>query len=111
MTQDTPEDEADHVIAEMEEALDRLGELRITAASTDAEAKRLHARALLAARSKGYTSREERDAYATLESVDAREAADICERSYRDTLTYIRTLQSRLDLIRTQIVSRRDIRV
>ena len=107
----TTDEAAEHVIAALEEAIDRLNDLRTTAAQADSEAKRLQATALLAARSQGYTSREERDAYATLQSVDAREAADICERTYRDTLTYIRTLQSRLDLIRTQIVSRREIRV
>lgn len=111
MTNNTDETEVDRVIAALEAAVDGLSGLRIQAAKADAEAKRLHARALLDARRLGFTSREEREAHAVLSSVDAREAADIYERTYRDNLTYIRTLQTRLDLIRTQIVSQRDLRV
>lgn len=111
MTYDTAEVEADAIIEALEAAVDGLSELRVQAAQAKNEAKRLHARALLEARSLGHTSREERDAHATLASADAEEAAEILERTYRDSLTYIRTLQTRLDLIRTQIVSRRDLRV
>jgi regulator of protease activity HflC (stomatin/prohibitin superfamily) len=111
MSNDTPDSEADHVIAAMEAAVDRLSDLRIAAARADTEAKRLQATALLEARTLGFRSREERDAHAVLASAEAQEAAAICERTYRDTLTYIRTLQTRLDLIRTQIVSNRDLRV
>lgn len=111
MSEITADTEADGVIDAMEAAVDSLDGLRTQAAGADAEAKRLHAIALLDARSLGFRSREERDAHATLASLEAREAADICERAYRDTLTYIRTLQTRLDLIRTQIVSNRDLRL
>ena len=111
MTNRNPDMDAETVIEALEAAVDGLSDLRTLAAQTDAEAKRLHARALLDARGLGFTSREERDAHATLASIEARETADICERTYRDTLTYIRTLQARLDLIRTQIVSQRDLRL
>lgn len=108
---DTTDAAADRVIEAMEEAVDRLEPLRTTAARAESAAKEAHARALLAARGQGHRAREEREAYATLASIGQAETAAICERAYRDTLTYIRLLQSRLDLIRTQMVSHRDLRV
>lgn len=105
------QDEGDRIIEAMEETLDRLPLLRDTAARALADAKRTHARALLDARSQGYSSREEREAHATLEAADAQQAADIAERTYRDALTHLRLLQSQLDLARTRIVTERNLRV
>lgn len=105
------DDEADRIIAAMEDAHDDLEHLRSVASSAAAEAKRTHARALLEARTIGLTSREERDAHATLAAADHLEAADIAERTYRDTLTYIRMLTSQLELARTRMVTERQIRV
>lgn len=105
------DEHADQIIAAMEEAKDDLERLRTDAASAAAEAKRIHARALLEARTIGLSSREEREAHATLQSADQAEAADIAERTYRDTLTYIRMLTSQLELARTRMVTERQIRV
>ena len=82
------DEQADRIIEAMETAHDDLDRLRTVAASAAAEAKRIHARALLEARTIGLSSREEREAHATLASADAGEAADIAERTYRDTLTF-----------------------
>lgn len=105
------DDQADRIIEAMESAHDDLARLRSVASSAAAEAKRIHARALLEARTIGLSSREEREAHATLASADAAEAADIADRTYRDTLTYLRTLTSQLDLARTRMVTERSIRV
>ena len=105
------DEQADRIIEAMEQANDDLDRLRTVAASAAAEAKRIHARALLEARTIGLSSREEREAHATLASADAGEAADIAERTYRDTLTYIRVLTAQLELARTRMVTERSIRV
>lgn len=102
---------ADRIVEALEHAIDDLETLRTTAARADADAKRLRATALLEARDHGYRSREERDAHATLLAIDAEEAAAIAERAYRDANTYIRTLQSQLELIRTRMVTNREVRV
>lgn len=105
------QDQSGRITEAMEQAYHDLDQLRQTAASAAADAKRTHATALLAARAHGYSSREERDAYANLQAADAQEAADIAERTYRDTLTYIRMLTAQLDLARTRMVTERQIRV
>lgn len=107
----TDPNEVDTLLDTLEEAANDLGPLGRQAAQAHAEAKRQHATALLAARSRGYSSREEREAFATIEASNALEAADICERIYRDKLTYIRALQTRLDLIRSAIVTERHMQV
>lgn len=106
-----PELEADRLVEVLEEANDELDALRECAAATKADAERARAIALLEARGKGYTSREERDAHATLAAVDLQVIADIAERRYRDKQNYLRVLQSQLDLARTRIVSNRAISV
>ena len=107
----SPHDDADRLVDELEAVNDALDGLRHDASATRADAERARATALLEARSKGYTSREERDAYATLASVDLDALAFLAERRYRDTQNYIRVLQSQLDLARTRIVSNRGINV
>lgn len=109
--QNTLDKSADQVITALEVAIDDLEALRSEAADARAEAKKAEARALLEARALGYRSREERDAHATLESADLEAAADIAERIYRDKNTYVRVLQSQLELIRTRMVTNRDVRV
>ena len=105
------EESADQIVLALEAAIDALEGLRNDAASTRSDARKAEAVALLEARDLGFRSREERDAHATLASADLEATADITERIYRDKLTYIRTLQSQLELIRTRMVTNRDLRV
>lgn len=106
------EQQIDTVIDSLEEAQDSLEELGRMAATAKAEAKKVYARAILNASEAGHgKNREERLAYADLEAADAEATAEICERIYRDRLTYIRTLQAQLDLFRTKMVTLRQIQV
>lgn len=106
------EERADTIIQSLEEANDSLEELGHMAATAKAEAKKVYARAILRATDAGHgKNREERLAYADLEAADAEATAEICERIYRDRLTWIRTLQSQLELIRTTMVTHRQIQV
>ena len=108
---DNLDEAADQVISALEVAVDDLESLRSGAATARADAKKVEARALLDARDLGFKSREERDAYATLAAADLEAAADIAERVYRDKNTYIRVLQSQLELIRSRMATDRSMRV
>lgn len=101
----------DDIIAALEEAADSLESYGRDAATATAEAKRVEATAMLGARNRGFRSGEERKAYAHLKASEEIETADILERRYKDRLTYIRTLQTRLDLVRSQMVTQRQMQV
>lgn len=111
MTDPFLDTEIERILHDLELAVDRLGPTGRDAAVAHAEAKRVEAHALLRARGEGHRSAEERKAYATIASSKEAETADILERIYRDTLTHIGSLRTRLDLIRTQIVTQRQVQV
>lgn len=99
------------LVTALEDALDTLPKLRAAAATKAADAKKAYATAILDASTHGAKNREERVARADLASADLDAAAEIYERQYRDQLTYIRALQTQLDLVRTTIVTARQIQV
>lgn len=111
MTDPFLDHKVDTLIDELETAADSLEEVGRDAAHASAEAKRIESIAMLQARNHGYRSGEERKAYAVLQAIEQIETADILERRYRDRLTYIRSLQTRIDLVRSQMVTQRQMQV
>ena len=105
------EEAADRIVDELDTAMSELTTLREEMSSTRADAERTYRTALLEARALGHTSREERDAHAVLQAIDQRAAADLAEMAYRDKNTYVRVLQSQLELIRTRMATNRALRV
>lgn len=101
----------EQIIAALEEANDDLAELRAAAANSAAAAKKAHAIAMLDAISDGASNADHRKALADLAAADAEATAAISERTYRDKLTYIYTLQAQLGLVQTTMVSQRQIQV
>lgn len=111
MIDTTVSDRAERLSNALEAAVDDLARLREHTATATAEAKRIYQTAILDARDHGCRNREERIAHAELAACDAQAAADIAQMTYRDQLTYIRVLQTQLDLARTEIVTQRQVSV